>query len=299
MTENKSPEVICIGQMVVDCITRNRQITSTRKNVYVADSISLHPGGDALNEARSLSRLGHKVRIVGVVGPDAAGQLLLSVLEKNKMLADGISVDPSLVTPVANLLVAENGERESINSPATKLGSWQPDPQVFSGSGAKILSLASLFRAPLDQPEPVIRLIRRAKEEGMLVCADTKLPTYRSIGLDDLEEILPLIDYIFPNENEAEFMTCQKDFRRMAEALHDRGIKNIIIKAGGQGCFVREENGSFYQVPALPVEAVDSTGAGDNFVAGFLSGLLQDKPISECCRIGTRNAAECVQRQGA
>ena len=297
--QNTSPEVICVGQMVVDCITRNRRITSTRKNVYTADGISLNPGGDALNEAINLTRLGHRVRLVGALGQDAAGHLLLDVIRRHQISPEGIVVDDSVTTPVANIMVYENGERESTNSPATLLGSFQVDASIVEGVGARVLSLASLFRAPLDRPETVINLIRQAKSQGMIVCADTKLPTFRKINLSDLEEVLPLIDYIFPNENEAGSMTGETDFERMTERLSDRGIRNVIIKAGLQGCFVRDAEGHFTHIPALPVTAIDSTGAGDSFVAGFISGLLRDQPIEECCRLGTECAAECVQRQGA
>ena len=292
-------DVICAGQMVVDCITRNRRLTSGKKNVYTADSITLSPGGDALNQATNLTRLGHRVKLVGVIGPDAAGQLLMSVIQNHQIAAEGISIDDSVTTPVANLQVFENGDRESINSPATMLGSYEPDPSVLKGTGAKILSLASLFRAPLDRPKSVIRLIRQAKEEGMTVCADTKLPTFRNMALSDLEEVLPLIDYIFPNENEAQYLTGEKDYARMTASLRDRGIHNVIIKAGPNGCFVREESGKFFQIPALPVRAVDSTGAGDSFVSGFISGLLKRRTLEECCRMGTELAAACVQHQGA
>ena len=292
-------DVICVGQMVVDCITRNRRLTSGKKNVYTADSITLSPGGDALNEATNLTRLGHRVKLVGVIGPDAAGQLLLSVIQNNKMTTEGISIDDSVTTPTANLLVYENGDRESINSPATMLGSYKPDPSVLKGTGANIFSLASLFRAPLDRPESVIRLIRQAKKEGMTVCADTKIPTFRKMVLSDLHEVLPLIDYIFPNENEAAYLTGEKDFQRMTAAFCEMGIRNVIIKAGSEGCFVRDESGKYFQVPALPVRAVDSTGAGDSFVSGFISGLLKKGTLEDCCRMGTELAAACVQRQGA
>ena len=292
-------DVICVGQMVVDCITRNRRPTSGKKNVYTADSITLSPGGDALNEATNLTRLGHRVKLVGVIGPDAAGQLLMSVIRKNKMTTEGISIDDSVTTPTANLLVYENGDRESVNSPATMLGSYEPDPAVLKGTGAKILSLASLFRAPLDCPESVIRLIRQAKKEGMTVCADTKIPTFRKILLSDLHEVLPLIDYIFPNENEAAYLTGEKDFQRMTAVFCEKGVRNVIIKAGSEGCFVRDESGKYFQVPALPVRAVDSTGAGDSFVSGFISGLLKKGTLEDCCRMGTELAAACVQRQGA
>ena len=289
-------DVVCIGQAVVDCIIRGREEQPYKENVYRAKSISLNTGGDALNESVILSRLGHKVRLICGIGPDPAGNLIRETARENGVITDGICVREDVVTPVANLIVKEDGTRSSINSEATMLGEYLPDPAKIAG--AKILSLASLFRAPLDQKETVIRLVTEAKRQGMTVCADTKLPTYRKMSLSDIKEILPLIDYLFPNEKEGEFYTGKQDFAEMAEYFRDCGVKNVIIKTGKEGCVVRGEEEAF-SMGALPVTAVDSTGAGDNFVAGFLSMLLRGGNLETCCRYGTCCAAVSVQSVGA
>ena len=101
------------------------------------------------------------------------------------------------------------------------LTGYAPSEHVIKG--AKIVSLASLFRAPLDDSETIIRLARAAKEQGAILCADTKIPTYRKLTLDDIREILPLIDYIFPNENEGEYYTGETEYMAMAE--HFRSLR--------------------------------------------------------------------------
>jgi sugar/nucleoside kinase (ribokinase family) len=290
------PEVVCIGQALVDCITRGKESNPHKKNVYRAESIGLSTGGDALNESMVLAGMGHHVKLVCGVGNDVAGQLVLSTAKSHGVdISEAVQSD-ALTTPVANLMVETDGSRVSVNSRATMLEGFVPDTNVVRG--AKVVSLASLFRAPLDQKETIIRLVKAAKEAGAIVCADTKMPTYREISLSDIAEILPYIDYMFPNENEAAYYTGKSDFMEMAQYLCEMGVKNVIVKTGEKGCTVCGQEESF-QMPALDVEAVDSTGAGDNFVAGFISGLLHGWDLRKCCENGTACAAACVQHTGA
>lgn len=291
-----SAEIVCIGQAVIDCITRGKEEKPHKKNVYRAERISLNPGGDALNEATILAHLGHRVKLVCGVGDDVAGNLIFHEMERQGVDVSDVTRTASLTTPIANLMVGMDGTRVSINSGATKLDGYIPSENVVKG--AKVVSLASLFRAPLDTAPAIIRLAKAAKAEGAILCADTKIPTYRTLTLDDIAEILPLIDYMFPNENEGAYYTGEIDYMAMAEHLRGRGVKNVIIKTGEKGCTVCGQEESF-SLPAYPVDAVDSTGGGDNFVAGFISALLHGGSLRECCQYGTACAAICVQNMGA
>ena len=294
--------VVCVGQALVDCITRGMEEKPYKKNVYRADSISLNTGGDALNESIVLSHLGHQVSLVCAVGDDLAGHIVLHTARSNGVDVSHAAVSESITTPVANLMVQKNGSRQSANSPATMLTGYEPDERAFRG--AEAVSFASLFRAPLDKRESILRLMKAAKAEGAVVCADTKMPTYREIFREDLLEILPYIDYLFPNENEASYycriMTGeeQRTLAGMGSVFLQYGVKNVIIKTGEKGCTAVSGNGSF-QIPARKVKAVDSTGAGDNFVAGFIHGLLCGWDLRKCCDYGTHCAAVSVQYVGA
>lgn len=289
-------EIICIGQAVIDCITRGKEENPHKKNVYRAEKITLNTGGDALNESVILTKLGHRVKLVCGVGSDTAGNLILHEMERYGIDVSDVSQSASLTTPIANLMVNADGSRISINSGATMLTGYEPSESVIKG--AKIVSLASLFRAPLDNVETILRLARAAKKEGAILCADTKMPTYRQLSLSDMKEILPLIDYIFPNENEGAYYTGEQEYMAMAEYFQNLGVKNVIIKTGEKGCTVCGEKERFL-LPAYPVDAVDTTGGGDNFVAGFISALLHGKTVRECCEYGTACAAIAVQSMGA
>lgn len=286
--------VVCIGQALVDCITRGKE--PWKERVYRAQSISLSTGGDALNEASHLAKMGIPVSLVCGLGEDVAGELVWQTAVSRGINVSHVSRLQTLSTPIANLTVHPDGSRESCNSEATLLNGYRPDPAVTSG--AAIVSLASLFRAPLDQKETVCELARAAKRSGAILCADTKIPTWRNLTMQDIQEILPLVDYLFPNENEAALFTGKKDYMEMARVLHEMGVRTVIVKAGGDGCYACSDTEQFH-MPALPVKAIDSTGAGDSFVAGFLAGLLEGKSLWDCCKRGTACAAECVGHAGA
>ena len=289
-------DVVCVGQAVVDCIVRGREKDEARPDVFRAESIRLSTGGDALNEAVCLAKAGRRVRLVCAAGADAAGRLLLADAARFGVDTGSVTVTETLETPVANLVVRPDGSRYSINSRSTRLPGYVPEAAALYGAG--IVSFASLFRAPLDDPETVRGLLRAAKETGAVISCDTKLPTFRRMALDDLAEVLPLIDYIFPNEKEAAFYAGGTDAAEQAAVFRRYGVKNVIVKQGPLGIYA-DLGGRIYDLPADPVDAVDTTGCGDSFVAGFLDALLDKKEEEDCLRAGLALAASCAAHMGA
>ena len=296
--------VICIGQAVVDCITRGVEGDPLGMGKTRAQSITLNLGGDAVNESFVLSSMGHRAALVCAVGDDLAGRFVMGEAVRRGLLTQGIEMTEGLVTPVANMFVKQDGSRSSVTSAASLLPGYVPDAGYVRRcveNGARIVSFASLFRAPLDQPEIVCGLVRAAHESGAVVCADTKIPTFRSVSLSDLAPALPMIDYIFPNDTEAAFLTgVDSSYEEMAAALLRMGVGHVVIKAGEQGIYAADgESGERFMLPALQVPVVDTTGAGDNLVAGFIDGLLRGLGFRECCEAGILAAAKSIQHLGA
>jgi len=296
-------QIVCIGQAVVDCITIGITYNGESRKSARAQTITLNAGGDALNESIVLSHLGWKVRTLCITGEDLAGDVIRSSLEKAGADTSGIRREASIPTVVADIIVETDGSRRSINSRAIGLGGLHVDPGLIGTP--RLVSLASLFRAPLDDPEAVLELARAAKKAGAILCADTKIPVYKKIALSDFAPALSLVDYIFPNETEAAYYSgrsltgqeTEKDFEEMADTFLSAGAKNVVIKAGPGGCYYKGQEGSF-SMPALPVKAVDTTGAGDNFVSGFITGLLEGDGAGKACRLGLACAAVSIGSVG-
>lgn len=292
----QAPEILCIGQVLMDCIIKGWNAASENTRVQTADSVTLSPGGDAFNESVIFSRLGHTVRTVCVLGNDLAGKTLHELLADNGILTDSILHSNNVPTPVSPLLVNTDGNRKSINAVSRLDDFLHIPPTLFQD--ARLVCLASLFRPPLTRPETIASICRTAKAAGAIVAADTKLPLHSPLSLTDLKAALPYIDYIFPNESEAAFYTQEKDYTAMADVFLNYGVKNVIIKAGENGCFAKNAAASF-TLPAFPVHVADSTGAGDNFAAGFLSSILRGKDFKQALTFASACAALCIQSVGA
>ena len=116
--------------------------------------------------------------------------------------------------------------------------------------------------------------------------------------MEDLRESLPLIDYIAPNEDEAAFITNMKTPERMADELLRYGVKNVIIKLGRRGCLLKN-NEKLIELPGYRIDAIDATGAGDNFLAGFVSEILRGNTDEDALRFANACGAICTTAIGA
>lgn len=296
MNGKKKAEVVCMGQVVLDCIVKGLTAAPREGVVTMADSVTVFPGGDAFNESVILSRLGIPTRVHGGLGRDLAGNILTAELEKNGVDTGAILRDGEAPSPVACLFVGEDGKRKSVNTPAHGLAFFRPDTACFQG--ARVVSLASLFRAPLADPAVILQVCRDAKAAGAVICADMKIGNLSPLRLADIREALPTIDYLFPNETEGAFYTGQTDFEAMARTFLDAGVKNVILKTGEKGCLFKNREVCWH-IPAHPVPVRDTTGAGDNFAAGFIASLIWGRDLREALVFATACAAICVGSIGA
>ena len=288
-------DLICIGMALVDSIIRGFDPKPVSASGYLAETGTLNAGGEAVNEAAAASKLGLKTGILCALGNDPAGEIVLKELEKNGV--DTSSVVRTAATPVTTMFVREDGTRQSITNQAHRFNFHpEKDPALFTEARAVILG--SLFRAPFDDPAVIHAVVSSAKGAGEMVIADTKLPNFRFLTLEDIREALPLIDYITPNEDEARHFTGEDDPGKMAGVFLSYGVKNVIIKLGSKGCILKNKEMTL-RIPACPVHAVDATGAGDNFAAGFVSEILRGARRKEALRFANACGAICTTAAGA
>ena len=118
------------------------------------------------------------------------------------------------------------------------------------------------------------------------------------MNLDEIADSLPLIDYITPNEDEARYCTGEDEPEKMADAFLAKGARNVIIKLGGKGCYFKNKDEDIC-LPAYDVDAVDATGAGDNFLAGFASEILRGSSNREALEFANACGAICSTAVGA
>ena len=288
-------DVICIGMALADLIIRGFDPTPVSASGYVAESASLNPGGEAVNEAVAAAKLGMKTGIFCALGNDPAGEIVRSELRKNGV--DTRSVVGSPATPVTVMFVRADGTRKSITNQAHRFN-FHPEKEPDLFTDARAVILGSLFRAPFDDPAVIHAVVSAAKAAGQLVLADTKLPNFRFLTLEDIRDSLPLIDWITPNEDEARHFTGKEEPEEMADVFLEYGVKNVVVKLGSRGCLLKNRE-TVLRLPPEEIEAVDATGAGDNFAAGLVSEILRGAAPEEALRFANACGAICTAAVGA
>ncbi len=293
------PDVVCIGQSIVDVFVGGAQDEfDPGRRVKYCDSITLEIGGDATNESRVLKRLGVDVAIVHGRGDDGAGVLLKGLFDQDGVDLSQTIVFPGLSSGAAILLLPKdrNEERSVI---ACREGrshlTFKVTPQMIQG--AKIVSFASLFYEPFRDPEYVYSAAKLVKDSGAILCADCNVNP--NANVNDYADSFKFIDYFFPNDGEAFHFSGTDSVEAAADFFFNMGVKNVILKTGKNGGYVKNAQGAFYFPAYYVPKVVDLTGAGDNFAAGFICGLLEGKPLKECLRFACATASIAIQTVGA
>jgi len=295
--------IAVIGPCVADVIVGpvNASVFETGSQAMEMSKLSF--GGDALNEAVLLRKLGNEVTFVSKVGNDETGSRLLDYLKATRVPTDTITVEDGLETGLNVVLVDEKGERFFLTNPNSSLRKMtEKDVMSYLDAGEclpEIISFASIFVSPLLGIGEMERIFRKIKSSvGIILTADmTKAK--RGEKLTDLLPILPFLDYIFPNEEEIALLTGETDVEKNAELLVRAGVGCAVIKCGRKGCLIRTKEQTI-RIPAYVIEnPLDTTGAGDSFVAGFLFGLSRGFDLEDCARFGCAVASCIVECVGA
>ena len=289
-------DIITTGMALVDSIVTGYETEPVYGRVYRAEQGALYAGGEAVNSAIAASKLGMNTAIFCHLGDDEAGKLVEAALKHFGVATDAIIKDQH-PTPVSTLLVDHNGDRSSITNTAHRYN-FRPDEHPENIVGAKAVIIGSLFRAPFDDAEIIHRFLKKVKDSGSIVFADTKIPNFRKLSLEDIRDSLPMIDYITPNEDEARYYTGKSEPEVMAEVFYETGVKNVIIKLGSKGCYFRTSQDKGF-IPAYDIQAIDATGAGDHFVAGLAAEILRGAGLRQALEFASACGAICATAAGA
>jgi sugar/nucleoside kinase (ribokinase family) len=257
-----------------------------------------HLGGNGGNTSYALGMLGARVRLMGMVGDDASGERVLSILRS-------AGVDLSLVgrsrasTTTTIVLVHPSGERMFFHQVGSSVEVF-PEPVEFTEDllrGAARFHMANVYALPAmrrSAPET----LRRAKAAGLATSLDTGWDA-RGRWLADLEGCLPHADLMFLNKDEARMLSGFDDPEQAARRMQSLGAGDVVIKLGAEGCAIYPRSGGVARVPGFRIDVVDTTGAGDCFVGGFLAGLMEGMNYEQAARLANAAGAMSASSLGA
>lgn len=294
-----APDILCAGMIVVDVIVDGLEAMPLPGETGRVSSVTLATGGDAINEAFALAKLGNSVGLMGLVGRDSQGQFIRDRCAHHGVSIEGLFADAERATTTSIVLLDKSGERSFLSERSASIAAYGPEHVDLDliRPGLKALSIGSIFTSQPFDTKALAPLLRKAKSVGAITVADMVMDQ-QGYGLEGLAEAWPYLDYVVPSELEAQIFTGSTDPHAIAADFRRRGVRNVILKRGENGvvAFSGEE---VVSCPAFSVPVVDTTGAGDNFVGGLVHCLVRKLPMAETLRFASAVAGLSVQAVGA
>jgi len=290
---SKKFDVLCAGLIVVDIIGSpiDRNIFD-KDSVYI-DSISLCSGGDAFNVSVNTAKQGLSVAIAGNIGNDRFGDHILAQAAKYGIDTQKIKRLDETSTATSMALCESTGERHFAYSPGAN--------RHFDGSGlddmlasAKLLYIGSMLGLPGLENGNLTRLFAAAKEKGVITAVDTTW-SENDDWMSVFDGALAYTDIFIPSYEEAVKLTGHKGKAEIVGFLKEQGVSVAGVKLGSEGAYIEGMD-----IPVINTDmVVDTTGAGDAFMSGFVCGYIKGRPIYECGLLGSAAASFCIEKFGA
>lgn len=263
----------------------------------LASHLEMHLGGVALNCALALSRWGFEPRLVGCVGQDEFGNFLRRRLRKHDLDVQWIQTTTAAMTGLVYINVTPDGQRTFFGSRGANMIVRKPQRPHVLFHRAAVLHLAGYnFLTPVIEATARY-LLKSLRERGAFVSLDVGPEPSRLIPRKILH-LARQVDILFANRAESFSLTEERDPRNALRSLLNAGAKDVVLKLGKDGCLIFDE-GAVKEVPPFPVNTVDSTGAGDAFVAAFLQARLRGWSQQEAALVANAAGAAAAKTLGA
>lgn len=286
-------DVIGFGALNVDKLFKVNKFAKAEEEVFV-ENYKEACGGSAANTSVGVARLGCKAGYIGKVGCDKEGDMLIKDFNDECVNTDGVirakegksgSVLGFVDKKGARALYINSGVNDTIklNEVNSRYASQTNFLHLTSFVGEQS------FQTQKKLLDVISTSVKISFDPGAL---------YARKGFSNLEPIIRKAHILMPNAIELELLTGEIDYRKGADVIIEKGVKILAVKLGSEGCYITD-GCEQHLIEPFKVEVVDTTGAGDAFCAGFLYGLVNNKSLFDCGKLGNFVASRCIMKMGA
>ena len=294
-------DCIVAGSCVVDMLNKPADLDKPigRGILHEVQPLVLTGGGITSNSGITMARMGMNVGIFSYVGDDAMAQYVHTLYQSEGIDISPLQVHPTEATSTTVVMIDASGERSfyhCIGAPKTmNKQMFMDNMDLFKKSRMLLLGYYCILPNLEDDLHEVFKMVREAGCQTALDAAGT------GGHMQPLDRILPELDIYVPSHLEAANQTGEQDPRKIIDIFRGCGAPGLLgVKLGKQGVLLSPKAGKFIDVPIStpPGEVIDTTGAGDSFYGGLLTGLLKGMSVQDAGRLGTAAGACCVTSIG-
>jgi sugar/nucleoside kinase (ribokinase family) len=300
--ENKNLEIICAGIIVADVFLPPMDRMPNEGELIEVDEPAHQVGGCASNTAIALSKLGKKTGIIGMVGSDAIGDQLIRLLINEKINTNAVFKTKEASTSQTIIVPIKNQDRRYIHyfGANSKISVSDLDNGLngyLSPNNMKIFIFGGYLLMPSIDSKELAELFRKLKEKNYTIILDIAVTSNQKGISEKIKDVLPYVDYFFPNDDESTQITNLEKPQDQAKCFMDWGVKATAITCGTKGVFYKDLE-CVYQVEPYKINFVDGSGSGDAFTAGMAIGISESWPTLDSLKFGAVLGASVCQGLG-
>jgi sugar/nucleoside kinase (ribokinase family) len=287
---------IAMGVHVLDVLVRPVEEIPAGQGGALVEEIKVTAAGSAGGTALTLAKLGARARSAGAIGTDAAGDMLLALLERGGVDTSLLVRRTEVQTSASVLPIRPDGSRPALHVIGANAAYGADDAPWDDIAQAEQLHLGG---PEFMGGEAAARILSFAREHGVTTAADILAPGEQAAQiLDWIAPAFPHLDYLLPNDEQVLGLSGETDLVAGCRALLARGVGCVAATCGADGVVVVDAD-SVERVPAFAIDVVDTTGCGDAFSAGFLRGVALGRDRRAAAVLGCAAAALVAQGLGS
>lgn len=295
--EGKGPKIAVVGSLIFDFVAKGDRLPR-RGETVLGSYFGTFTGGKGANQAVQAARLGARTTMIGRVGSDFLGDRMLEALQGDGIDTRYIRRDADAPTGACCIHIDQTGSNAIVVVGNANANCTEEDAdgarEAIAGADAVLVQLETNGRTAR-------RTLELARESGVLSVFNPAPP------VDFDLKHFALADWVTPNETEAEYFTgvsrgdlpLDQWLAKVGERFFEAGVRRLVVTLGAEGCWYADAEGESALYPALPVEPVDTTAAGDAFNAALALALAEGRSRDDAIRFANGAGALCASRAGS